>query len=193
MVISAEQYKNLLLMSYLGNWIVNAHRVEADEAFEAAASRIYFHAKSAGAGRLVERDAESGRYYPTCDLEELAHPWVDAYDNETFWDELIDRLSERDLVAKHGRNACEQMTIEERFGNLEEFETRYGEEFENHGSNADDQGRLIPAAHSFNSTGSIESRIAFWPLILLKMLMRSTYRAAPNRRCVYCNSRAQGN
>jgi hypothetical protein len=56
-----------------------------------------------------------------------------AYDNETFWAELIERLSDRDLVAKHGKSAREQMTIEERFTKLEEFETRYDEEFETHG------------------------------------------------------------
>jgi len=131
--LTAEQYKTLMVMTYLGNWMVNAHRVETDEAFEAAASRIYSHAKSAGAGDFVERDADKGRYYPTRELEELAHQWADAYDNETFWDELVERLSERDLVAKHGRSNCEQMTIEERFSNLEEFETRYDDEFENHG------------------------------------------------------------
>lgn len=131
--LTPEQYKNLLVMTYLGNWMVNAHRVETDEGFEAAASRIYSHAKSAGARDLVELDADKGRYYPTRELEKLAHQWVDAYNNEIFWDELIDRLSERDLVAKHGKDACEQMTIEERFGNLEEFESRYGEEFEEHG------------------------------------------------------------
>jgi hypothetical protein len=58
---------------------------------------------------------------------------MDAYDNETFWAELIERLSQRDLVAKHGQSACEKMTIEERFANLEEFETRYDEEFEARG------------------------------------------------------------
>ena len=56
-----------------------------------------------------------------------------AYDNETFWAELIERLTERDLVAKHGQSTCEKMTIEERFTNVAEFETRYDEEFETHG------------------------------------------------------------
>lgn len=131
--LTPEQYKTLLVMTYLGNWMVNAHQAETEEAFEVVASRIYSHAKSAGAGRLVERDPDNERYYPSKELEELAAERLDAYDNETFWDELIDRLSERDLVAKHGQGACEQMTVEERFTNLEEFETCYGEEFEEHG------------------------------------------------------------
>jgi len=42
-------------------------------------------------------------------------------------------LSERDFVAKYGRDASEKMTVEERFTKLEEFEARYDEEFEKHG------------------------------------------------------------
>lgn len=131
--LTAEQYKVLLLMTYLGNWMVNSHQVEREETFEEVASHVYSHAESAGVTGLVERDPDDGRYYPSRELEELAAERLDAYDNETFWAELIERLSERDLVAKHGRSACEKMTIEERFSNVEEFETRYDEEFEKYG------------------------------------------------------------
>jgi len=66
MIISftAEEYKTLVLMVYLGNWVVNAHRVDTEEDFEKAASRLYSHGKSAGASDLVERDPDNGRYYP---------------------------------------------------------------------------------------------------------------------------------
>jgi hypothetical protein len=131
--LTPEQYKKLLLTTYLGNWMINAHQVETDKTFDAVASHIYSYAESFGAGNLVELDTDSGRYYPTRDLEELASESVDDYDNETFWAELIERLSERDLVAKHGHDASEKMTVEERFTNLGEFEERYDEEFEKHG------------------------------------------------------------
>ena len=82
---------------------------------------------------LVELDADNGQYYPTRELEELAAEYMAEYDNETFWAELIERLSERDLVAKYGQDASEKMTVEDRFTKLEEFEARYDEEFEKHG------------------------------------------------------------
>jgi hypothetical protein len=131
--LTPEQYKTLLLTTYLGNWMVNSHQVDRDEAFEAVASHVYSYAESFAVVGLVERDSDNGKYYPTRELEELGAEHMAAYDNETFWAELIERLSERDLVAKHGQSATEQMTIEERFTNVEEFETRYDEEFETHG------------------------------------------------------------
>ncbi len=131
--MTPEQYKTLLLMTYLGNWMINSHQVETDKTFDSVASHVYSHAESFGVVGLVEKDPDDGTYYPTRELEELTAGHMDAYDNETFWAELIERLSERDLVAKHGQTASENMTIEERFTNLEEFETRYDEEFETRG------------------------------------------------------------
>ena len=131
--MTPEQYKTLLLMTYLGNWMINSHQVETDKTFDTVASHVYSYAESFGLASLVELDGDNGQYYPTRELEELAAKHMDAYDNETFWAELIERLSERDLVAKHGQTASENMTIEERFTNLEEFETRYDEEFETRG------------------------------------------------------------
>jgi len=131
--LTPEQYKTLLLMTYLGNWMINSHQVEREQTFEGVASHVYSYADSFGVIGLVEKDPDDGTYYPTRELEELAAEHMDAYDNETFWAELIERLSQRDLVAKHGQSACEKMTIEERFANLEEFETRYDEEFEARG------------------------------------------------------------
>ena len=130
--LTPEQYKTLLLTTYLGNWMVNSHQVETDKTFDTLASHVYSYAESFGLAGLVELDADNGRYYPTRELEELAAEHMDAYDNETFWAELIERLSERDLVAKYGQDASEKMTVEERFTKLEEFEARYDEEFEKH-------------------------------------------------------------
>jgi hypothetical protein len=131
--LTRELYKTLLVTICLGNWMVNAHRVETDKTFETLASHIYSHAESFGLADLVELDTDNGQYYPTKELEDLAAEHIDEYDNETFWVELIDRLSERDLVAKHGKDASEQMTVEERFTSLEKIEARYDEEFEKHG------------------------------------------------------------
>ena len=131
--LTAKQYKTLLLTTYLGHWVINAHRIKPDKAFDELASHVYSYAKSFDLPDLVERDADSGKYFPTRQFEDLASEYIDAYDNETFWDELIDRLSERDLAAKHSQEAREKMTMEERFTHLEKFETRYDEEFEKYG------------------------------------------------------------
>jgi hypothetical protein len=131
--LTPEQYKTLLVTTYLGNWMVNSHQVETDKTFDTLASHVYSYAESFGFAGLVELDSDNGQYYPTRVLDDLVAEYLDTYDNETFWDELVDRLAERDLLAKHGQDVVKKMTVEERFTALEEFETRYAEEVEKHG------------------------------------------------------------
>ena len=59
--------------------------------------------------------------------------YIDDYDNQTFWEELIERLANRDFLAKYGEEAIQKMSFEERFTKFQEFEERYDEEFEDHG------------------------------------------------------------
>ena len=46
--LTPEQYKTLLLTTYLGNWMVNSHQVETEQTFEGVASHVYSHAESFG-------------------------------------------------------------------------------------------------------------------------------------------------
>jgi hypothetical protein len=131
--LTPEQYKTLLLITYLGNWLVNAHKIEPDKTFDDLAKYIYSFATSFGITGLVESSPDDGVSYPTRQFEDLAEEYLSDYDNHTFWDELIDRLVERDFVAKYGEEAIEKMTLEEQFSNRDEFEERYAEEFEEYG------------------------------------------------------------
>src|SRR5580765_5795611 len=79
--LTPEQYKTLLLTTYLGNWMVNSHQVETDKTFDTLASHVYSYAESFGLAGLVELDADNGQSYPTRELEELAAEHMDAYDN----------------------------------------------------------------------------------------------------------------
>src|SRR5574337_1738085 len=116
-----EQYRTLLVMTYLGTWMVNAHKIAPDKTFDELAKYIYSFAESFGIKGLVELTPDDGKCYPTREFDDLAEEYMFDYDNETFWDELIDRLADRDFVAKYGEKAIEKMTVEERFSNREEF------------------------------------------------------------------------
>ena len=128
-----EQFKTLLKLIYMGHWMLTAHDDKPDKVIDALTSHIYSFAKSSGVNTLVELDPDNGRFYGTRQFEELMSEYIDDYDNQTFWDELIERLANRDFLAKYGEEAIQKMSMEERFTNFQEFEDRYGEEFEDHG------------------------------------------------------------
>ena len=61
--------------------------------------------------------------------------FIDPYDDETFWEELIDRLSERDLVRQVGKEALRNIDAMERMKRLGGISDFYAQEFEEHGLN----------------------------------------------------------
>lgn len=135
--LTKEQFEALLKLVYLGNWLANANRVDdKKKEYEEIEDYIFSFAKQFGFDEYVDdEEAEKGKFYPTrkfeeeIDIQEL----IDEYDEETFWDELIDRLGERDFYQYYSQDEIQKMTQEERFGKICEFEEKWGEEFEKYG------------------------------------------------------------
>ena len=139
--LTKEQYLNLLKLVYLGEWMANAHRTEDRiEKYENSLSQIFSYAKEFGFNDYAD-DEEVGdnKIYPTRKFEEETdvHKLHEEYDNDTFWDELIDRLRDRDFFGSYGKEKIEKMTQDEYFNNLNKFADKWAEEFEKY-----DIGRL---------------------------------------------------
>jgi hypothetical protein len=138
--LTKEQYENLLKLVYLGNWMVNAIRsgAEGDEQIEKyneIEQYIFSFAKDVGLEKYVEFNEKYNQFFPTIELEEdpEVEKYRQDYNEETFWQELADRLGARDFIREYGKEAIEKMDQEERFIKLQEFIIKYEEEFEENG------------------------------------------------------------
>lgn len=134
--LTPEQYKKLTQLVYLGEWMVNAMRDDDHvEKFEDVCQKIYGKAADAGAEDLVDYDEESQTYFPSVLLEadtEL-NEYREDYNNDLFWDELIERLSYRDCEKTLGADAVKRLGVEKFMDEKGVFVDKYIEEFENHG------------------------------------------------------------
>lgn len=141
MELSKEQFKTLLKLVYLGNWLANASRDGRPEnphkeEYETTEDYIFSFAKQFGFGEYVDdEEAGEGKFYPTrmfeeeTDIQEL----IDEYDEETFWDEIIDRLGERDFHRRYSKDEIQKMSREERFKKLYEFIDKWADEIDENG------------------------------------------------------------
>lgn len=75
------------------------------------------------------------KYYPTRELEEgEARTFLDTYDDDTFRDELVWRLAERDAIQEAGGlERYAELASPDRIGLTSRYETSYIVEFEEHG------------------------------------------------------------
>lgn len=131
-----KQYEDLVKLVYLGTWMVNAHRTDDRvEKYEELEQYILSFYKDFGMENFILFDEELKRFFPTKEFEEETdvEQYIDEYNNDIFWEELIDRLARRDFIRAYGEENLLKMTWEERFEKEQPFIDKYDEEFEKNG------------------------------------------------------------
>lgn len=131
--LSEEEYRRLLVLTFLGEWVVNAVRKEPDPSYEDAASKIYSFAKGTSLEMLAAFDRDKEDWAPAQILEDEAQALIDEYDDKTFWEELTVRLVERDLISKHGERTVRNMRPDQRTRAGKPIAQAYTREFEDRG------------------------------------------------------------
>lgn len=129
-----REYRLLLELLYLGEWMIDAHETETRPetvGYRELQQKLYKFAKELDAEDLIEYSRELGEYFPTNKLGEAAHirSFIEEYDNNSFWQELIHRLVDRDLQAQVGEDELRRMDFEEYLEKSIPIEETYSEEF----------------------------------------------------------------
>ena len=124
--LTAKQFRRLLDMAYIGNWILNSTR--GDDRFrdyDEVESLLFDKARQEGMGVLAE--VWQGEVVPSRAFAEGGiHEAIMEYENNVFFDILAEDLARRDM---------EDVTIDE--SNYDELASRidaYIAEFEEHGT-----------------------------------------------------------
>lgn len=132
--ITKKEYRLLLDILYLGEWMLTAHdqeEIPEKVKYQDVIQKFYSYAKEMGYENLIEADKSSNKYYETREYEDFSgvDGIIDNYDNATFWDELVSGLAMRDAKEIEGNDAFNKMSLEERIQLLHPLEKKYYEEF----------------------------------------------------------------
>ena len=133
-----KEYRLLIDMVYLADWMLTSHDEVTDpvkEAYEMLTQKIYSCAKEMGCESLIEGSKETDEYYTTLEyeMESGIHDYVDEYNSESFWEELIHRLVERDVEAESNREQNEIDSPEAFWAIAGPIGEEYTKEFESNG------------------------------------------------------------
>ncbi|HSX01037.1 MAG TPA: hypothetical protein VLF67_02235 [Candidatus Saccharimonas sp.] len=126
-----NELKKLVELAYLGEWVINSHHDHEyqDEAAIAALQRLL---EAAGLPE-IEQDIETGQYFlPASWTDRIYDDYVLDYDDHVFWDELIERLAQRDLARRRGV-PIEDINRDDDVTALRPLEERYRRLLEQHG------------------------------------------------------------
>lgn len=135
--ISKKEYGLLMDMLCIADWIMHAHALKEEDRFsehEIFFKRMMAFSKEMGAEDKILFEEDLNDYYQTRDYEAyILDQFIEPYDDECFWEELIDRLAQRDLVNAIGEDKFLKMEFLERATRLEEIKALYDHEFSEHG------------------------------------------------------------
>jgi hypothetical protein len=125
------EYRKLIELAYLGEWMINAHH--EPEYSDEEAGRVLQRVLSAAPLEGIGTDDETGEKYMDTDwIERLYETYVMDYDDHVFWDELAERLAQRDLAKSRGVE-MDDINRDDDLLELRPLEERYREELEEHG------------------------------------------------------------
>lgn len=127
-----EQYETLLKMAYMGNWMVNAHRADdVNEEFNALEEYLFSQTPLFG---LEHCSNEEEPAIPSGEFEmALLEDQIEEYNNETFWDELAERLALRHIGTLYTEEQINKMDPMEGLELIIAHEEKLKEEFSTNG------------------------------------------------------------
>jgi len=136
--VTKKEYRALLTILEIANWVMHAHKTEEPkdtQVYRDFEQKIFALAKEFDCEHLIVYDSNLKRFFPTREFEETSPgmEYVEEFENDSFWAELIHRLVERDVVRQFGEKAFLDLDLMERFKQEEPYERKYAEEFEANG------------------------------------------------------------
>lgn len=113
--LSDSDFERLLKLAYLGEIVMNDWTpTEAWSEEQRASSDLVLdlqaRAADSAAADLVGQDTRTGEWVPSPLLRSEMEAYIERYDDETFWDELVHRLARRDLAKEYSPEALSQMS-----------------------------------------------------------------------------------
>jgi hypothetical protein len=133
--ITKKEYRLLIEMLYLADWMMNAHWADRGlKEHKEFLTKILSIYKEMGAEDIIEYSEVLKDYHETTEYDErIQEKYITPYDNATFWDELIDRLAERDILNEIGLEKYKAMGDMARMTLFDEKRSQYATEFEKDG------------------------------------------------------------
>lgn len=108
-----DQFRTLLELVYLGEQMVNGHKVDRIKRHDELFSYLFSLASQFS---LENISLPEEPQFPTAYFEEkMNESYISEYDELTFWDELAERLSYKTIQERYTAEQIDAMTREERF------------------------------------------------------------------------------
>jgi len=132
---TTAEYRLLLDLIYMADWILHAHDSEDrsdTQKYSDLFQKLMSHAKEMGCGNWVNFDPRLKTYSESFafETESSALNYIEEFEDNTFWDELISRLAHQDAMTELKPSNSSDIDTEELFAAISKAEDKWSQEFE---------------------------------------------------------------
>ena len=125
----------LLHVLEMADWVLTSHKSKDEKRhkpYRKLEQKIFSLADVMGYGSLIEYSKDFHEYMPTRKYEDRcsAMEFIKEFENESFWDELIDRLGERDAIREVGTEGFKALKPIDRIIKVDDHKEIYIDEFD---------------------------------------------------------------
>ena len=131
--VTKEEISLLLKLVYSGSFVLDHEEDDTEKKINDLIQKVLLAAKVNKAYRGIEFDQERNEYVLTEKAEEALGEEFEEFIEESFWEEILYRLGQRDLIKEIGEKEYRKMSEEEVVERQEKVEEKYREEFEKNG------------------------------------------------------------
>lgn len=135
-----KEYSVLLEMIDIASWVISAHEIEENpeaEPYKILEQKIFSLAKDFDCGSKIGYIKNADEYFPTDDFE-LNSPhrdFIRKYDEENFWEVLIEKLCYQSIDKEVGLDTYDEMSGDDRISIYSKYENEWAEKLEKDGLN----------------------------------------------------------
>ena len=132
--ITKSEYRLLLDVLSISDWVMNSHKIGKNpksEPYKELEQKFMSFAKDFGCEKLVMYDERYESFFPTAEYEnqDTDRPFIEEFEEEVFWEELCNRLGQRDLLKEKGIQKVKEMDPIERMTAEDKIAEKYNKEF----------------------------------------------------------------
>src|SRR5664280_612666 len=133
-----SEYQILLDVIYMADWILHAHDTEDrsdTKEYSDLFQKLMSYAKDISCEDLVNFDEQQKNYAESFIFEEEspAPEYIDEFENESFWSELLSRLARQDALIELKVNNPDDVDTETLYTEIFKAEEKWSKEFETYG------------------------------------------------------------
>ena len=130
-----SEYRILLDVIYMADWILHAHDTEDrsdTKEYSDLFQKLMSYAKDMGCEDLVDFDKQQKNYAESFLFEEEspAPGYIEEFEDDSFWSELISRLARRDALIEFKVDNPDNVDTETRYTAIFKAEEKWSKEFE---------------------------------------------------------------